>query len=82
MIKRTIRFVSYLLAPLGMIAVDGCSKDDDELCYKCTYTYGGDSYTESICYDYFKKYYGGSKEDFKDYIDSEWVDDGWTCKKK
>jgi len=81
MMRKTIRFVSYALTFLGLGAVQvSCSSNGDEadLCYKCTYD--GDNYT--VCFDDYKDEYGGSQNDFEDWIDSYWRADGYTCTKK
>jgi hypothetical protein len=82
LLRKTIRFASYILVSLGFIAVEGCSKDDGDLCYRCTYTYDGDTETDTFCYEDYKGQYGiESKDDFRDAI-AELEDAGYDCKKK
>jgi hypothetical protein len=68
MIKKTIRYTSYLLVLLGFGGTS-CGGGDDEKkdfdCYECTKD--GDTY--EYCFSYYKENYGWSRDEFEDYID-------------
>jgi hypothetical protein len=70
LLKRTIRFVSVVLAFFGFVAVEGCGKDDDDdLCYVCTYTDYGQTYKDTYCFSDYKDYL--TREEFKSYYEND-----------
>ncbi len=89
-LKKTIRFVSYVLAFLGLGSAQSCKDDEPsgELCYRCTWTdtYDGDtySYSDTFCFEDAQNYYPElTKTEFTQYIDYfESQYDDAVCKKK
>lgn len=75
--KKTIRYASYLLAFVGLGAVEGCGGDDEEEkkdveCYECTY----DSDTYVYCFE--DKEYWNTRSQFEAFI--EYLEeDGYVC---
>jgi hypothetical protein len=74
-LKKTIRFVSYALAFLGLGSVQSCKDDDPsgELCYRCTWTdtYDGDTYnySDTFCFEDAQAYNPDlTKAEFEAYI--------------
>lgn len=82
-IKRTIRYASYVLALFGVSAAQSCSDDEKDLCYKCTYTYEGDPISFTVCFEDFKdEYEGATKADFQEFITTFEDDYNADCNKK
>lgn len=90
-IKRAIRFFSYALAFLGLGSVQSCKDEPTgELCYRCTWTYTYDaysdteSYQDTFCFEDAKSYFPGlTRAEFIEYINEfEDENDDGECKKK
>ena len=79
-IKRTIRYASYLLAFFGLSTLGACKDDEPkDLCYECDGDVYGTPIDETLCYADYKDDY--SKEEFTEMI--EILNDyGASCSKK
>jgi hypothetical protein len=81
MIKKTIRYTSYVLAFFGLSLLEACKDDEDgDLCYECDgEDYNGDPINQTYCFSDFEDYY--TKEEFIDYIEGLNAV-GYSCSKK
>ncbi len=80
-IKKAIRYASYLLVFFGLTSIEACKDDDDgDLCYKCDgEDYNGDPINETYCFSDYKDDY--TKAEFNELI--EYMNDyGASCSKK
>lgn len=75
MLKKIIRFSSYVLAFFGLGVAQSCGDDEKKVveCYECTY----DSYTYEYCFADFKQY-GFTRSQFEQFI-KDLESDGYDC---
>ena len=81
MMKKTIRFASYMLVLLGFGAAEGCGDDEKkDLCYECI-DLNGETY--DYCFAQYKSYYpGATKDDFINNYIADYIAQGYVCTKK
>lgn len=74
MMKKTIRFTSYVLVLLGFTAAEGCKDDEKKKpdCYECTYD------TDTYEYCFSDKTYWSTRAEFEAFIDMLEADD-YVC---